>query len=405
MHMQAGGRVQNVIASPGSGSPLPETVRGRIEPVLGTDLSAVRVHSDARSQRAAGDINAKAFTNRNNIHLGAGQSREDIALMAHEATHVVQQTGVAASEQVQRASLISDGERFVVVGSEGSYFMFSDLVSAVKRRYQLDDRSSYHLAHWLDERHGVFRYGDRRYDEPVIPMPRLVAFFLVDWVEPFTAYGGTYGISPEAFDKAQQIWAQENIFVGFRAGGSVGDASFGRIDFAPDARPDGTLNRNSLEELNLLALRSTGGLPPGYFHIVVTGNTTEDATAAGKSVRSRDEEPIATTSEGILLFAGTYHRLGYRQVVPRGDNGQELGELLAHEIGHFLFGLTHNRPPEATDEGIMIHPKTDIMRGGEQMDPNDSIGPESRAEIEEAFRSGNIPRPATTTSRRTAIQQ
>lgn len=388
----------------GGGSPLNPATRLFFEPRFGADFGAVRVHTGAEANALSNRFAARAFTYGNDIVFGNGEYRPESPggrhLLAHELTHVMQQSGHGTNKRIQRASLVSDGERFVVSGSEGSYFDFGDLISAVMRRYELDSASAYQVARWLDRRHGIFRYGDRRYDEPVIPMPRLVAFFLVDWVEPFTAYGGTYGISPEAFDKAQQIWAQQNVFVGFRRGGPVGGASFEQIDFAPGARADGALNRNSIEELNLLALRSRSGLPPGYYHIVVTGNTTEDATAAGKSIRSSDEEPVDATSEGILLFAGTYVRLGYRQVVPRGDSGQELGELLAHEIGHFLFGLTHNRPPEATDEGIMIHPKTDIMRGGEQMDPNDSIGSDSRVEIDEAFQTGRIPRPATPTSRR-----
>jgi hypothetical protein len=386
------------------GRPLATPTRNFFEPRFGTDFSGVRVHTGAGANALSNRLAARAFTYGNNIVFADGEYRPDspggLRLLAHELTHVLQQNGDGADQRIQRASLISDRERFVVVGGEGSYFDLGELTGAVMRRYELDSVSAYQVARWLDEQHGIFRYGSRRYDEPVIPMPRMVAFFQVDWVEPFTAYGGTYGISPEAFDKAQDIWAQENIFVGFRRGGPIGNASFEQIEFTPGQRPDGTLNRNTVEELNLLALRSTAGLLPGYFHIVVTGSTTEDATATGKSVRSSDEEPVAAGSEGILLFAGAYNRLGYRQVAPRGDSGQEIGELLAHEIGHFLFRLTHNRPPEFTSEGMVIHPKSDIMQGGGSMDPDDSIGPESRTEIEEAFRRGGIPRPETPTSRR-----
>jgi len=84
--------VQNLISSPGTGKPLSEPVRNRIEPVLGADLSNVRVHSNQRAQQAASDIQAKAFTNKNNIYLGRNQSSEDVSLMAHEATHTVQQS-------------------------------------------------------------------------------------------------------------------------------------------------------------------------------------------------------------------------------------------------------------------------------------------------------------------------
>lgn len=85
--------VVSTIKSPGSGSPLSESVRSRVEPVLGADLSSVRVHTDSQSQLASRNIQAKAFTHGNNIFVGAGQSPHDVKLMAHEATHTVQQSG------------------------------------------------------------------------------------------------------------------------------------------------------------------------------------------------------------------------------------------------------------------------------------------------------------------------
>ncbi len=94
--------IANKIASPGSGSPLPTEMRSRIERVLGTDLSHVRIHSDENSRQAATDIQAKAFTHRNHIYLGTGQSSTDTKLMAHEATHVVQQGAGRHLPNIQR---------------------------------------------------------------------------------------------------------------------------------------------------------------------------------------------------------------------------------------------------------------------------------------------------------------
>ena len=85
--------VERTINSPGSGSPLSESVRARVEPVLDANLSSVKVHTDSKSQLASQNIQAKAFTHGNNIFLGAGQSPHDVKLMAHEATHTVQQGG------------------------------------------------------------------------------------------------------------------------------------------------------------------------------------------------------------------------------------------------------------------------------------------------------------------------
>jgi hypothetical protein len=84
--------VQSVVRSPGVGSPLNKSIRSRIESILGADLSKVSVHMDGAAQRAAQDIGAKAFTHGSDIFLGGGQSARDVELMAHEATHVIQQS-------------------------------------------------------------------------------------------------------------------------------------------------------------------------------------------------------------------------------------------------------------------------------------------------------------------------
>ncbi len=78
----------------GEGSPMHPATRGTLESSLGTDLSQVRVHDDRTAQRSASDLGARAFTHRNHIWLGPGESQSDLSLMAHETAHVLQQDGV-----------------------------------------------------------------------------------------------------------------------------------------------------------------------------------------------------------------------------------------------------------------------------------------------------------------------
>jgi len=92
--------VNNTIDSPGSGSPLNESIRSRVEPVLGADLSNVRVHEGMAAQDASHSLNAKAFTHQSNIFLGRGQSQSNLQLMAHEATHVIQQSGKTSLSRI-----------------------------------------------------------------------------------------------------------------------------------------------------------------------------------------------------------------------------------------------------------------------------------------------------------------
>lgn len=104
--------VEKTIRNPGAGSPVPERVRSRVEPVLGTSLDGVSVHDGPKAARAAGNIGARAFTRGSNIFLGNGESAHDTKLMAHEATHAVQQTGTD-DDQTSQSSSTADIQPFL----------------------------------------------------------------------------------------------------------------------------------------------------------------------------------------------------------------------------------------------------------------------------------------------------
>ncbi|HEU0216902.1 MAG TPA: DUF4157 domain-containing protein [Stellaceae bacterium] len=93
----------NAISSKGAGKPLDPRTRSTLESRLGADFSHVRVHDDTAAQDAAHGLNARAFTHGSDIWLGPGASQSDTHLMAHEATHVVQQGG-GVHRMVQRAN-------------------------------------------------------------------------------------------------------------------------------------------------------------------------------------------------------------------------------------------------------------------------------------------------------------
>jgi hypothetical protein len=95
-------RTAATIRSPGAGQPIAPALRSRIEPHVAADLGGVRVHTGLHAQHAAASLQARAFTHRQHIFLGRGESPANLRLMAHEATHVVQQ-GAA----VQRLPLVS----------------------------------------------------------------------------------------------------------------------------------------------------------------------------------------------------------------------------------------------------------------------------------------------------------
>jgi hypothetical protein len=83
----------------GGGSALPGAVRRKLEPSFGLEFSDVRVHADAKAASMAESIGAQAFTHGNDVYFGKGAydpgSPGGQHLLAHELTHVVQQTGSA----------------------------------------------------------------------------------------------------------------------------------------------------------------------------------------------------------------------------------------------------------------------------------------------------------------------
>ncbi|HEU4931093.1 MAG TPA: DUF4157 domain-containing protein [Pyrinomonadaceae bacterium] len=97
--------VNDVLRS--SGRPLDPSTRVLMEDRFGHDFSKVRVHSDPAAANSASAVNAQAYTVGSQIVFGAGRYSSDARgqhLLAHELTHVVQQSG-AAKTSLQRAPL------------------------------------------------------------------------------------------------------------------------------------------------------------------------------------------------------------------------------------------------------------------------------------------------------------
>jgi hypothetical protein len=111
-------RKAEIQAARGRGDHLDENARSVLEQKLNADLSNVRVHTDARSDRLTRSAHALAFTTGADIFFRRGVYRPDsqqgLRLLAHEVSHVVQQatgpvTGVSYAEGV---SVSDPGDRF-----------------------------------------------------------------------------------------------------------------------------------------------------------------------------------------------------------------------------------------------------------------------------------------------------
>jgi Domain of unknown function (DUF4157) len=92
--MEAPASVDRVLSSPGS--PLEPALQQDMGQRFGHDFSRVRLHTSAAAEQSTRDVNAHAYTVGHNIVFGAGrftpQTHEGRRLIAHELTHVVQQS-------------------------------------------------------------------------------------------------------------------------------------------------------------------------------------------------------------------------------------------------------------------------------------------------------------------------
>lgn len=85
-----------------------------MEPRFGTDFSGVRIHTSGDAVSMNKELHAQAFAHGSNIYFNEGKynpgSNEGKQLLAHELTHVVQQTGVKKLQQKPLTRLQSNKE-------------------------------------------------------------------------------------------------------------------------------------------------------------------------------------------------------------------------------------------------------------------------------------------------------
>ncbi|WP_020180067.1 DUF4157 domain-containing protein [Methylopila sp. M107] len=95
------------VEAPGSGRPLPADIRSDMERGFDADFSHVRLHDSGRDRQDAARLGARAFTHGRHVWLGPGEALSDRRLLAHELTHVVQQTGRRRPLAARRAALMA----------------------------------------------------------------------------------------------------------------------------------------------------------------------------------------------------------------------------------------------------------------------------------------------------------
>jgi hypothetical protein len=115
-----------LLASTGSGQPLSPKVRESMEQRFGIGFDAVRIHTGSSAHQLAHGIDALAFTHGHNVYFSSGTyapgTPSGDRLLAHELTHVVQQSG-GTTAPIQRARI--SGARFHA-GTEDRFLAAND---------------------------------------------------------------------------------------------------------------------------------------------------------------------------------------------------------------------------------------------------------------------------------------
>jgi hypothetical protein len=107
----------------GGGQPLDSTVQARMGTATGEDFSGVKVHTDPESHSLNEQLSAKAFTTGQDIFFREGAydpgSSAGQELLAHELTHVVQQS----------AGRVGGGDKMTVNAPGDAFEMEADAVA------------------------------------------------------------------------------------------------------------------------------------------------------------------------------------------------------------------------------------------------------------------------------------
>lgn len=88
---------QKIAGTKGGGKLLPKSVKAEMGNKIGADFSGVRIHNNSHAHQMNTALGAQAFTHGKDIYFNSGKynpsNSEGKHLLAHELTHVIQQSG------------------------------------------------------------------------------------------------------------------------------------------------------------------------------------------------------------------------------------------------------------------------------------------------------------------------
>jgi len=132
----------------GNGKPLPDNTNQFMSGALGADFSDVKIHANSTSSSLNQSLNSRAFTYGNNIYFNKGEynpsSTSGKKLLAHELTHVVQQTGSTIHKQATQAT-VPQTERRNGLGIRGRTGLYDAVLNRGTNTLTLEMRVAFNF--------------------------------------------------------------------------------------------------------------------------------------------------------------------------------------------------------------------------------------------------------------------
>lgn len=127
MRQAGAGRLSSapLISARGGGNALTPKVRAPLERFYRTDLSSVRVHTDAAAHQSAMSFGARAYAQGADLVFApneyAPHTEAGLRLLAHELAHVVQHTRRPDPHRIARTPNLSPDEMFAIITRERAF--------------------------------------------------------------------------------------------------------------------------------------------------------------------------------------------------------------------------------------------------------------------------------------------
>ncbi|MCA8975777.1 MAG: DUF4157 domain-containing protein, partial [Planctomycetes bacterium] len=187
-----------------TGRPLPTATRAFMESRFGHDFSRVRVHTDSTADRSARASSAQAYTVGHDVVFGAGRyapdTREGRRLLAHELTHVVQQTGAGRSDP---ARWPGTGPRVRATATHGVPQRFADVDHHVIEEAALQKL-------FTAEQLAAIEEGNTHRDYSQLPM--IANALLLGQATRFGGYARHEHFDNFVFDRANDRWVSQDDY-------------------------------------------------------------------------------------------------------------------------------------------------------------------------------------------------